>query len=488
MRPLPPWLAGGGAILGMEGGQASVLPRLQAFRAAYPECPVIGVWLQDWSGLFAPTASGAQPLYWNWAWDEGWYPDWRALVANLTADNIKVMTYINHMLINVSGLLTPGAPVYFNEAADAGYFLTLPGVGYRWYQAFAGLPSGAVDLTNPGARAFLKGLIKSNMLATGTSGWMADYGESMPLAAGLGLNATAPAGGLSQAALHNAWPRLWAGLNQEAIAEAEEEGILAAAGLAADDIVYFSRSGDALTPSATRLFWLGDQITTFDGYDGLASAVTGMVSGGLSGLALSHSDLGGYTSGAFAALGLNVTLGRSAELLHRWCELAAFSLVYRTHPGADPAVDWQFDSDAATAALFTRMARVHAAWAPLRAALMAEHAATGRPVVRALALHYGGADPAALTVGGQYLLGSDILVAPVAAANVTSWPVYIPPGAWVWLWDNATVYGNASARIGTNATLPAPLGYPPVLYAAGSAAGAALADALAQAGLLMPPG
>lgn len=46
MRPLPSWLSGGGAILGLEGGQASVQPRIEAFLDAHPEAPVAAVWLQ----------------------------------------------------------------------------------------------------------------------------------------------------------------------------------------------------------------------------------------------------------------------------------------------------------------------------------------------------------------------------------------------------------------------------------------------------------
>ena len=46
MRPLPPWLSAGGAILGLEGGQANVQPRIEAFLAAHPEAPVLAVWLQ----------------------------------------------------------------------------------------------------------------------------------------------------------------------------------------------------------------------------------------------------------------------------------------------------------------------------------------------------------------------------------------------------------------------------------------------------------
>jgi hypothetical protein len=41
---------------------------------------------------------------------------------------------------------------------------------------------------------------------------------------------------------------------------------------------------------------LGDQLVSWDGSDGLASAIAGALSGGLSGMPATHSDIGGYNS------------------------------------------------------------------------------------------------------------------------------------------------------------------------------------------------
>ena len=90
-----------------------------------------------------------------------------------------------------------------------------------------------------------------------------------------------------------------------------------------------SRSASAKSPRFSSLFWLGDQLVSWDAHDGMKSALCGMLSGGLSGLALSHSDVGGYTA----------TPGnsRGVELLKRWMELSALSdAVFRTHQGNRP--------------------------------------------------------------------------------------------------------------------------------------------------------
>ena len=61
------------------------------------------------------------------------------------------------------------------------------------------------------------------------------------------------------------------------------------------------RSGSIHSPRVTPLFWLGDQLVTWDSDDGLGSAIIGMLSSGLSGFSLTHSDIGGYTSIKYTA-------------------------------------------------------------------------------------------------------------------------------------------------------------------------------------------
>lgn len=153
-----------------------------------------------------------------------------------------------------------------------------------------------------------------NMLDTGVCGWMCDFGESLPLDAVLLGNHTAPQ-------LHSLYPSLWGQLNAKAIQRVRQgkgawpsppdnqsgwEQLDAAAissvrgkwaGPCVDDeVVYFMRSGNAQSPAHTRLFWVGDQMVTWDAYDGLATVVMAMLSQGLSGYSLSHSDIGGYTA------------------------------------------------------------------------------------------------------------------------------------------------------------------------------------------------
>src|SRR5829696_3900802 len=123
----------------------------------------------------------------------------------------------------------------------------------------------------------------------------------------------------------------WARVNREAISEAGR----------GEDIVFFNRSGYTKSPRYSTLFWVGDQLVDWDEHDGIKSAVTGLLSSGLSGYSLQHSDIGGYT----AIDELLFKYHRSKELLLRWIELGAFTTVFRTHEGNIPEVNHQIYSD-----------------------------------------------------------------------------------------------------------------------------------------------
>ena len=118
------------------------------------------------------------------------------------------------------------------------------------------------------------------------------------------------------------------------------------------------RASHTQSPKFSTLFWLGDQLVTFDEYDGLHSTVNGHLSAGLSGMSMMHSDIGGYTM--VNEFGLNYT--RTKELLLRWAELSAVTdVVFRTHPGNLPDQSAQIYSDDSTLRCFDRMIKIHQA-------------------------------------------------------------------------------------------------------------------------------
>ena len=170
------------------------------------------------------------------------------------------------------------------------------------------------------------------------------------------------------------------------------------------DALFFMRAGFSGVSRYCPLLWAGDQSVDFTRHDGIGTVITAALSAGLLGNVYSHSDCGGYTS----VLG-NV---RSEELMQRWCELAAFAPVMRSHEGNRPDDNLQYDSNPALLACFARWSRVHAHLAPYVRQLCNEASARGLPAQRPLFLHYP--DERGLRhVQDQFLYGEDLLVAPV---------------------------------------------------------------------------
>ena len=215
---------------------------------------------------------------------------------------------------------------------------------------------------------------------------------------------------------------------------------------------------------------------SWDRHDGIKSAVMGLLSSGLSGYSLEHSDIGGYTAIDSSLLKYH----RSKELLMRWTELAAFTVVFRTHEGNRPEVNHQFYSDEATLRHFSRFAKVYAAWKPYRMELVKEAADTGLPVVRHPFLHYP-QDPEVYGLQKQFMVGPDFMVAPVLDKEAESVEVYLPAGEWVHLWTGER-YG--SAEEGVYETVAAPLEEPAIFYKTGSEAERRFRDELERRSLL----
>jgi alpha-glucosidase len=453
MRPLPDWILGG-AVVGVQGGTDKVLEISDKLEAL--DAPVAAFWLQDWVGQ-RETNFGTQ-LWWNWELDEDHYPEWNLLRENLEQRDIRLMTYISPFLADDVADKKNHHRDLFAEAERNGY-LVQDGSGEPYRIKITDFSAGLVDLTDPEARAWMKDVIKDELLGNGASGWMADFAEGLPYDAVLSSGAD-PKG------YHNRYAEEWAELNREAIHEAGR----------GDDVVFFNRSGYLRSPEYSTLFWLGDQLVSWDEHDGIKSAVTGLLSSGLSGYAFEHTDIGGYTAIDNSLLKYH----RSKELLMRWTELAAFTVVFRTHEGNRPRVNHQIYSDQETLRHFARLAEVYAAWKPYRMKLVEEAAETGLPVVRHPFVHYPD-DPEVYDLDYQFMVGSEFMVAPVLDLGEDAVEVYLPAGRWVHLWSGKE-YG--SAEEGVYQTVPAPIGEPAVLYQEGSDAGRRFREELERRGVL----
>ncbi len=422
--PLPDWVLNG-AIIGLKDGAES-LNRLQTYQKA--GAAISGIWCEDWVGVRQTTFG--RRLFWDWSWSPARYPNLPSEIARLAKEGVRLLGYVNPYLC-VDGELYP-------VAEARGYLALRPDAEAPYVVDFGEFDCGIVDFTNPDAAAwFSDAVIGQNMIDFGLSGWMADFGEYLPHDVRL-------ASGMDPMLAHNAWPTLWAEVNARGVASRGKTG----------ETLFFMRAGFTGVGAFCPLLWAGDQSVDFSRHDGLPSVICGALSSGLLGNAYHHSDIGGYTS-----LFGNV---RTPELIMRWAEMAAFTAVMRSHEGNRPTQNLQIDEDPQVLAHFARMTRIYRHLRPYLRALSDEASSRGLPLQRPLFLHHPD-DARTFDVQTAYLLGADLLVAPVLEAERRDWTAYLPAGAsWTHIWSGASHPG------GTEVTVDAPLGRPPIFLRVGS--------------------
>ncbi len=410
----PPRWAVDGVWIGVQGGPQRVLDT--ATRAAQAGVPVGAVWVQDWIGDL-PLGGGLNDIKYHWTVDPTLYPDLAGMIATLHASNVRFLGYFNPFIV----------PKYdqWAEAAAKGYTIHDPSGAP--YQVLISVYSGSMlDLTNPEAVAWFQTFVKT-ALAMGMDGWMGDFGEWLPYDAVL-HQGDAPHE-------HQRYPTRWHHAMRDV--------------LDADKVV-FTRSGWLGEGGAAQVVWAGDQQADWSTWDGLPTVVPALISLGLSGIGWVTHDIAGYSGGP-----------STKELWLRWCELGAFTPIMRTHEGLDTVDNWRWDSEAETTAALARFGKVHKALADTFVALEGEHAKSGMPIVRALALGWPD-DPRAVGTADEFTIGRDLLVAPVVTQGATTRAVYFPKGHWVDVWDPSISYDGPVEK-----TVDAPIGRPPAFSQSG---------------------
>jgi alpha-D-xyloside xylohydrolase len=123
------------------------------------------------------------------------------------------------------------------------------------------------------------------------------------------------------------------------------------------------------------------------------------------------------------------------ERFLRWFQFATFLPMTRVHGYMTDTEFWRYGETV------ERIARLYLEiryrLLPYTYALAAEASATGMPLIRPLVFDFPD-DPKALDQVHAYMFGSAIHVAPVLAAGVETWEVYLPvsQGGWYDFWTN----------------------------------------------------
>jgi alpha-glucosidase (family GH31 glycosyl hydrolase) len=197
----------------------------------------------------------------------------------------------------------------------------------------------------------------------------------------------------------------------------------------AEDVMFFMRSAWSQSPSYVPVFWLGDQLQSWDEFDGLESLFLGALSSGLTGHAVTHSDIGGYTALLQDSLPIDhLGYTRDAELLARWSEAATFShAIFRTHIGSSlsSSVTQIYDTPF-TRQHFARFSKLFSYLADYRINILFPDAHQhGLPMIRPLFMHYPN-DQYVWNLTTTFLFGEEMLVTPVVKPKVDIVSVYFP--------------------------------------------------------------
>jgi 1,3-alpha-isomaltosidase len=219
----------------------------------------------------------------------------------------------------------------------------------------------------------------------------------------------------------------------------------------------FSRAGST-GAGAVPCHWAGDEDSTWEAY---RAAITAGLSAGISGVVYWGWDHGGFSGEV-----------PDAELYLRTAAQACFSPIMQYHaeynhhrlPSRD-RTPWNIaerTGDARVLALYRRFAVLRDRLANELDEQARHGLARGLPLMRALCLEWPD-DPRIWDHPSQYLLGDDLLVAPVTEPDARRWRVYVPGDRWIDPWEGSAIEGPSVVE------LAAPLERIPVLVRARAA-------------------
>jgi len=362
-------------------------------------------------------------------WDSDAYPDPERTLAEIKSLGFRVCLWINPYI----GIESPR----FRLAAERGWFLRKPDGGVYVLQLWGGShPEVAIlDLTQPDAVAWFQSRLRE-LLRMGADVFKTDFGEGIPFDAIANDRSTGEQ-------LHNVYTLIYNDL--VAGVTAEETGRAALlAGRTAEETTHaelLPRAAAKKTTHAGMVWgrstyaggqrhaaqWAGDPNST---YQDLASTLRGGLSLSACGHAFWSHDIGGFHGQP------------TPDLYIRWAQFGLLSPLSRLH-GMSTRLPWDYGEPALS--IFRDMVRLRYRLLPYLYSCAMDAAETGEPIMRAVALAYPN-DPALANIDLEYLLGPDLLVAPIYNAEGRR-PVVFPPGGWVDVWSRQLIKGPSTRHI-----------------------------------------
>src|ERR1700730_2735734 len=160
--------------------------------------------------------------------------------------------------------------------------------------------------------------------------------------------------------------------------------------------------------------WMGDNISR---WDHLWLSLPMAMGFGVSGQACGGVDIGGFSGAS------------NAELFLRWMQFGVLTPFCRNHSEIGNVDQYAWAWGDVIQDMVREAIRLRYRLLPYLYATFLRASETGAPVQRPLVFDYQ-YDPTVRDVDDEFLLGPDLLVAPVVNAGVTARHVYLPPGSW----------------------------------------------------------
>jgi alpha-D-xyloside xylohydrolase len=336
-------------------------------------------------------------LHWcDFEWDPRVFPDPVGMLSRLKARGLRICLWINPYIAQRSAL--------FEEGRQAGFLLrTTEGDVWQSDQWQPGM--GLVDFTNPAAREWYASKLDT-LLEQGVDCFKSDFGERIPVQGVTWFDGSDPE------RMHNYYAFLYNQTVFEALRKRRGEGA-----------VVFARSATT-GGQQFPVHWGGDCEATFPS---MAESLRGGLSLGLSGFGYWSHDIGGFEGTP------------DPELFKRWVAFGLLSSHSRLHGSGSYRVPWAFDDEAVD--VLREFTALKMRLMPYLYEVARQAHTDGVPMMRAMVLEFPG-DPGCAYLDRQYMLGPDLLVAPVfePGGEVT---YYVPAGVWTHLLSGRTVTGPA---------------------------------------------
>lgn len=332
----------------------------------------------------------------NFEWDNRVFPEPEKMLAKLKEKGLKICVWINPYIGQKSAL--------FEEGKQAGYFIKNPdGSVWQWDLWQGG--QAIVDFTNPDACEWFKEKL-AHLIDMGVDAFKTDFGERIP-------TDVIYYDGSNPEKMHNYYSYLYNSVVFNLLKEKKGE----------KEAVLFARSATAGCQKFP-VHWGGDCLST---YSSMAESLRGGLSFMLSGFSFWSHDIGGFEEGA------------TPDIYKRWTQFGLLSSHSRYHGNVEYRVPWIFDEEAVDVTRkFTKLKISLMPYLYKQAVVSHQE---GIPMMRPMVLSYTN-DPAAATIDRQYMLGENLLVAPIFNDRGLA-EFYLPKGKWTNILTNKIYEGGS---------------------------------------------